>query len=115
MIVVGSTNSSNSVRLVEVAKDNGAKARYLVDYAKELDRAWFEGADTVGLSSGASVPEILVQDVITQLAECGCGDVRELTTAPEAVLFPLRSELRRTLTAAGDNTNRPQELANRIV
>lgn len=115
MIVVGSTNSSNSVRLVEVAKDNGAKEGYLVDYAKELDPAWFEGVETVGVSSGASVPEILVKDVLKQLAEWGFGDVEEITTATEDVLFSLPRELRRTLKAAGDNTNRPQELTNRIV
>src|SRR5690625_3595569 len=115
MIVVGSTNSSNSVRLVEVAKDNGAKAGYLVDYAKELDPAGFEGATTVGLSSGASVRETVVQDVIRQLSEWGFAGVEEVTTATDDVLFSLPRERRRTLKADGDNTNRPQELQNRIV
>src|SRR5699024_4968524 len=74
-IVVGSQNSSNSVRLVEVAMQAGAKAGHLVDYADQVDPAWFEGVNTVGVSSGASVPEILVRGVIELLAEHGFGNV----------------------------------------
>lgn len=115
MIVVGSANSSNSVRLVEVAKDNGAKDGHLVDRARDLDPAWFEGVETVGLSSGASVPEILVRDVIEKLAEWGFADLEEITTTTEDVVFSLPRELRKTLKAAGDDTNRPAEMADRIV
>lgn len=69
MIVVGSRNSSNSVRLVEVALEHGAAAGYLVDYASEIEDGWFEGVTTVGVTSGASVPEILVREVLDDLAE----------------------------------------------
>lgn len=115
MIVVGSANSSNSVRLVEVALDSGAGAGHLVDRAADLDPAWFTDARTVGVSSGASVPEILVRDVLAQLAEWGFGDVEEVTTATEDVLFSLPRELRRTLKMAGDMTNRPSDVVDRIV
>ena len=75
MIVVGSRNSSNSVRLVEVAVEHGAGAGYLVDYADEIDEAWLEGVPAVGVTSGASVPEVLVRDVLSWLAERGYGEV----------------------------------------
>ena len=75
LIVVGSANSSNSVRLLEVGLQHGAKSGYRVDLAAELDPAWFEGAATVGVTSGASVPEILVRDVLIRLAELGFDDV----------------------------------------
>lgn len=94
MIVVGSRNSSNSVRLVEVAKQNGADNAYLVDYAREIDPAWFEGVETIGISSGASVPEILVQGVIERLAEFGYDDVEEVTSAAEKIVFALPRVLR---------------------
>ena len=68
MIVVGSANSSNSVRLVEVALEYGAKAAYRVDYADEVEQAWFDGVATVGVTSGASVPDVLVQQVLEDLA-----------------------------------------------
>ena len=77
VIVVGSANSSNSVRLVEVALEYGAKASYRVDFANEIDESWFEGVATVGVTSGASVPEILVQDVLRLLAEYGYGASRK--------------------------------------
>ena len=64
VLVVGSTNSSNSVRLVEVAKEYGAKAAYLIDYASEVKDDWFEGVETIGVTSGASVPELLVKDLL---------------------------------------------------
>ena len=101
VVVVGSANSSNTVRLVEVAKDAGAKAAYRVDFASEIDEAWFEGVDTVGVSSGASVPEELVEEVLDYLADRGFGDVRNVTTAEEDVQFSLPKELRKDLKAAG--------------
>lgn len=96
VIVVGSTNSSNSVRLVEVALSAGARASYLVDYAKEVDLAWLDGVQTVGITSGASVPEILVQGVIDLLSEHGYADVQPVTTANETLVFSLPRELRPT-------------------
>ncbi|WP_405485671.1 4-hydroxy-3-methylbut-2-enyl diphosphate reductase [Nocardia sp. NBC_00511] len=94
VIVVGSRNSSNSVRLVEVALGAGARAAYLVDYAREIDPAWLEGVGTVGLTSGASVPEILVEGVLELLAEHGFGEVQPVTTANETLVFSLPRELR---------------------
>jgi len=101
VLVVGSTNSSNSVRLVEVAVEHGAKAGYLVDYADEIDEAWLEGVESVGVSSGASVPEVLVRDVLRWLAERGYADVQEVTTAEESLTFALPRDLRTDLKAAG--------------
>ncbi|AQA24039.1 4-hydroxy-3-methylbut-2-enyl diphosphate reductase [Rhodococcus sp. MTM3W5.2] len=95
VIVVGSRNSSNSVRLVEVALGAGARASYLVDYAREIDTAWLDGVTTVGLTSGASVPEILVSGVIELLAEHGFHDVQPVTTANETLVFSLPRELRK--------------------
>ncbi|MEO6204301.1 MAG: 4-hydroxy-3-methylbut-2-enyl diphosphate reductase [Mycobacteriales bacterium] len=100
VIVVGSRNSSNSVRLVEVALDAGATASYLVDDATEIDEAWLEGVRTVGLTSGASVPEILVRGVLEWLAERGFGEVIEVESAQESLLFALPPELRRDMRAA---------------
>jgi 4-hydroxy-3-methylbut-2-enyl diphosphate reductase len=97
LIVVGSTNSSNSVRLVEVALEAGAKSAYLIDRAEEIDPAWFDGVTTVGLTSGASVPEELVQGVLALLAERGYSDVEEVRSAQEKLLFALPHELRRNL------------------
>ncbi len=102
VIVVGSANSSNSVRLVEVALEYGAKASYRVDFANEVDESWFEGVATVGVTSGASVPEVLVQDVLRLLADYGYGEVQEVVTAEEDLLFSLPKELRATLKQAGD-------------
>jgi 4-hydroxy-3-methylbut-2-enyl diphosphate reductase len=104
MIVVGSRNSSNSVRLVEVALEHGAKAGYLVDFADEIDEAWLEGVRSVGVTSGASVPEVLVRDVLTWLAERGYADVQEVTTAEESLTFSLPRELRADLKARGLQT-----------
>ena len=100
MIVVGSANSSNSVRLVEVALEYGAKASYRVDFANEVDEAWFEGVATVGVTSGASVPEVLVKDVLRLLADYGYGTWRK------------SSPLRRTCCSrcprnSGPRSNRP--------
>ena len=94
VIVVGSRNSSNSVRLVEVALSAGAGAAYLVDYAREIDEAWLDGVRTVGVTSGASVPEVLVRGVLDHLAERGWGSVEEITTAEESLVFSLPRELR---------------------
>ncbi|MBF6145391.1 4-hydroxy-3-methylbut-2-enyl diphosphate reductase [Nocardia nova] len=96
VIVVGSRNSSNSKRLVEVALNAGARASYLVDFAREVDPAWFEGVTTVGVTSGASVPEILVRGVLDLLAEYGYGEVQPVTTANETLVFALPRELRTT-------------------
>jgi 4-hydroxy-3-methylbut-2-enyl diphosphate reductase len=101
VIVVGSRNSSNSVRLVEVALEYGAKASYLVDYAEEIQDEWFEGVETIGVTSGASVPEILVKDVLATLHEHGFKDVLEVTAAEESLLFALPPELRKDMKAAG--------------
>ncbi|HET7407701.1 MAG TPA: 4-hydroxy-3-methylbut-2-enyl diphosphate reductase [Mycobacteriales bacterium] len=95
VIVVGSANSSNSVRLVEVALDSGAGAARLVDHASEIDEAWLDGVTTVGVTSGASVPEELVVEVMEWLAARGFGDVEEITSAEENLLFALPRELRR--------------------
>jgi len=103
VIVVGSRNSSNSVRLVEVALEYGAKASYLVDYAEEIQDEWFTGVETIGLTSGASVPEILVKDVLARLHEHGFKDVQEITAAEESLLFALPPELRKDMKAAGQN------------
>jgi len=100
MIVVGSGNSSNSVRLAEVALEAGAKAAHRVDTYRELEPAWFDGASTVGLTSGASVPELLVDEVLQWLKEQGFRSVEEVTTAEERLVFALPPELRRDLKAA---------------
>ena len=105
VIVVGSANSSNTVRLVEVALDAGAKAAYRVDFASEIQEAWFEGVETVGVSSGASVPEELVEEVLDYLAARGYGDVRNVVTAEEDVQFSLPKELRKDLKAAGNDVS----------
>ncbi len=100
VIVVGSGNSSNSVRLVEVALDAGAKSSYRVDSFRELQSEWVEGASTVGVTSGASVPELLVDEVIQWLAEHGFNDCEEVRTAEETLIFALPPELRRDIKAA---------------
>jgi len=105
VIVVGSANSSNTVRLVEVALLAGAKASYRIDYASEIKDEWFEGVETVGVSSGASVPEELVQEVIDCLAKRGYGDVETVQTAEEDVQFSLPKELRKDLKSAGEDTS----------
>ncbi len=106
LIVVGSGNSSNSVRLVEVALDAGAKSAYRVDSADELDETWFDGCTTVGVTSGASVPEILVDDVLKWLSDRDWGTVEEVHTAEESLIFSLPPELRRDLKAAHQATSR---------
>jgi 4-hydroxy-3-methylbut-2-en-1-yl diphosphate reductase len=95
VIVVGSYNSSNSVRLVEVAKEAGARAAYLVDDASGVEVSWLEGAHTVGVTSGASVPEDLVDGVLKRLADHGFSDVEEVEAVRERMVFGLPRELRK--------------------
>ena len=100
VIVVGSANSSNTVRLVDVAIENGAKAAYRVDYASEIQQEWLDGVATVGVTSGASVPEVLVQEVLDDLADAGYADVTQVVTAEEDLIFSLPKELRKDITGA---------------
>ena len=95
VIVVGSHNSSNSVRLVEVAKEAGARAAYLVDDASGVQASWLDGVHTVGLTSGASVPEELVDGVLLRLADHGFADVEEVEAVRERMVFGLPRELRK--------------------
>lgn len=99
VIVVGSKNSSNSVRLVEVALGAGSRDAHLVDSADEIDEAWLEGVSTVGVTSGASVPEILVEGVLEWLTKYGFEDVEIVKAAEESIVFSLPKELRRDLRA----------------
>jgi len=94
VIVVGSANSSNTVRLVDVALENGARAAYRVDYASEIKQEWLDGIATIGVTSGASVPEVLVQEVLDDLADAGYTDVAQVVTAEEDLMFSLPKELR---------------------
>ncbi len=100
VLVVGSSNSSNSVRLVEVALESGAAASYLVDDASEIDESWFEGVSSVGVTSGASVPENLVDGVLCYLSERGFPAARAVHTAEESLIFALPPELRKDLRQA---------------
>ena len=95
VIVVGSMNSSNTVRLVDVALEHGAKAAYRVDYASEIQQEWLDGVGTIGVTSGASVPEVLVQEVLDDLADAGYADVESIVTAEEDLMFSLPRELRK--------------------
>ena len=100
VLVVGSTNSSNAVRLVEVALEYGAKAAYLIDYAEEVKEEWLAKAETIGVTSGASVPEILVDDLLKFLSVHGYHDVQEVRAKEETILFALPKELRADLKKA---------------
>ncbi|WGD38603.1 4-hydroxy-3-methylbut-2-enyl diphosphate reductase [Lysinibacter sp. HNR] len=104
VIVVGSANSSNSVRLVEVALEYGAQAAYRVDYAHEVKQEWLDGVNTVGVTSGASVPEVLVQELLDDLADAGYSSVQAVVTAEEDLVFSLPKELRKD--AAGNRDER---------
>ena len=95
VLVVGSKNSSNSVRLVEVAKEYGAKNAYLIDYASEVKDEWFKDVETIGVTSGASVPELLVRELLEDLARRGFSDVEEVRAMDESLLFALPPELRK--------------------
>jgi 4-hydroxy-3-methylbut-2-enyl diphosphate reductase len=101
VLVVGSTNSSNSVRLVEVSLEYGAKAAYLIDFATEVQDEWLDGVETIGVTSGASVPENLVNDLLDSLAARGFGDVQTVTAMEESLTFAMPQELRRDLKEAG--------------
>jgi 4-hydroxy-3-methylbut-2-enyl diphosphate reductase len=103
VLVVGSGNSSNSVRLVEVAIEAGAKAAYRVDDASEIDAAWLDGVQSVGVTSGASVPEDLVDGVLAFLVDRGYPAARAVHTAEESLIFALPPELRRDLRAAASD------------
>jgi 4-hydroxy-3-methylbut-2-en-1-yl diphosphate reductase len=100
VLVVGSGNSSNSVRLVEVALEAGARASYRVDDASEIDESWLQGVETVSVTSGASVPEDLVAGVLSFLADRGYPDAKAVHSAEESLIFALPPELRRDLKAA---------------
>ncbi len=100
VIVVGSGNSSNSVRLVEVALEAGARSSYRVDDASEIDEAWLDGVRTVSVTSGASVPEDLVDGVLDFLRERGFPDATAVHTAEESLIFALPPELRRDMRLA---------------
>jgi len=104
VIVVGSQNSSNSVRLVEVALEYGAKSAYRVDYASEIKQEWLDGVATIGVTSGASVPEVLVGQTLADLAEAGYREVDEVRTAEEDLQFSLPKELRKD--ASGNTDER---------
>jgi 4-hydroxy-3-methylbut-2-enyl diphosphate reductase len=101
VLVVGSRNSSNSVRLVEVALEYGAKAAYLIDYASEAKDEWLVGVETVGVTSGASVPEILVQDLLKWLEMHGFNEQEEVQAKKESLTFALPQNLRSEMKAAG--------------
>jgi len=101
VIVVGSENSSNSVRLKEVAREYGAKRAEQVDFANQIDESWFTDAATVGVTSGASVPDVLVQDVVRLLGEYGYGEPEEVVTAEEDIVFSLPKEIRKAMKDAG--------------
>ena len=100
VIVVGSANSSNTVRLADVALEAGAKAAYRVDDASEIDESWLDDVATVSVTSGASVPEELVEGVLAFLADRGYPDARAVHTAEESLIFALPPELRRDMRAA---------------
>ena len=100
VIVVGSANSSNSVRLAEVALEAGAKAAHRVDDATEIDEAWLEGVQSVSVTSGASVPDDLVDGVLAFLTERGYPDAQAVHTAEESLIFALPPELRRDMRKA---------------
>ena len=107
MVVVGSANSSNSVRLVDVALESGVPSAHRIDKAEELRGEWFAVAATVGLTSGASVPEILVRDVIEWLQAHGFPTVEVVRTETESTTFALPRDLRADLKAAGMAPARP--------
>ena len=98
VLVIGSTNSSNSNRLVEVAREHGA-ASYLIDNHTQVEEGWLDGVGTVGITSGASAPEELVERLVEFFRERGAGEVSELRTVHEDVRFMLPKEIRDELAA----------------
>ena len=113
VLVVGSANSSNSVRLVEVALEQGAKSAHRIDFAREVNEEWFHDVATVGVTSGASVPESLVEDLLKLLADYGFVDVEEVRTAEEDLMFSLPRELRKDLKAKGEKSSNKKDGADR--
>ena len=101
VLVIGSTNSSNSNRLVDVARDHGA-ASYLIDGADQVQEEWLEGARVVGISSGASAPEELVDGLVAFFRARGTTDVSEYEVLREDVRFMLPKQIRQAMTAAAD-------------
>jgi 4-hydroxy-3-methylbut-2-enyl diphosphate reductase len=101
VLVIGSRNSSNSVRLVEVALDGGAGASYLIDDASEIDASWLHDVSVIGVTSGASAPDSLVRAVLDRLAAAGWDDVETVSTAEETTTFSLPKELRAAEKASG--------------
>jgi 4-hydroxy-3-methylbut-2-enyl diphosphate reductase len=99
LLVVGSHNSSNSNRLVEVARNLGTHS-HLIDTCQDIDPRWLDGVKTVALTAGASAPEILVQEVITLLGHKGFSNVREVEVMPEHVRFGLPPEIVAAIGAA---------------
>ena len=100
VLVIGSTNSSNSNRLVEVAREHGA-ASHLIDNHAQVREEWLEGVETVGITSGASAPEELVEALVEFFRERGAEDVSELRTVDEDVRFMLPKEIREEIAARG--------------
>jgi 4-hydroxy-3-methylbut-2-enyl diphosphate reductase len=101
VLVIGSTNSSNSVRLVEVAREHGVDS-HLIDFHFQVDEAWLEGVETVGITSGASAPEELVERLVEFFRERGATEVSELKTVEEDVRFMLPNDIRRALSSRED-------------
>ena len=112
MLVIGSTNSSNSNRLVEVAREHGA-ASHLIDNHTQVDEAWLEGVETVGITSGASAPEELVESLVELLPRARRRRRRELRAVHEDVRFMLPKEIRPARLAAARDWPRPAGLAAR--
>jgi 4-hydroxy-3-methylbut-2-enyl diphosphate reductase len=104
VLVIGSTNSSNSNRLVEVAREHGAGS-YLIDHRGQVDEGWLEGVETVGITSGASAPEGLVRALVQMFRERGAEEVSELEAVKEDVRFMLPAEIRRDLAAGGEHAS----------
>jgi 4-hydroxy-3-methylbut-2-enyl diphosphate reductase len=100
VLVIGSTNSSNSNRLVEVAREHGA-ASHLIDNHLQVDEAWLKGVEVVGITSGASAPEELVERLVAYFRERGATDISELRTVDEDVRFMLPGEIRKELAGSG--------------
>jgi 4-hydroxy-3-methylbut-2-enyl diphosphate reductase len=99
MLVIGSRNSSNSVRLVEVARDCGTES-YLIDNVSQVQPEWLEGKRVVGISSGASAPEHLVQELVQHFRDRGVRDVSEVDVVSEDVRFMLPKQIREAVAAA---------------
>jgi 4-hydroxy-3-methylbut-2-enyl diphosphate reductase len=93
LIVIGSQNSSNSNRLREIAEKN-KKPAYLIDGVNDINPVWYKGINSIGITAGASAPEILVQEVVSYLLDNGANEVIEVSGAHESVHFPVLNTLR---------------------